>query len=335
MHVVGILVPDGVDAFDIAAGAQTFASVQLPNGTPGYEIRICGNPTVALANGQPCFDLRPPWPPATLTTADTVLVPGAANLFDPDPQLIELVRAAAAGGARIATICTGAFLLAATGLLDGMRATTHWSRCAELADRYPAVRVDPMVLFVDNDSLLTSAGGAAGLDLCLHLIRRDYGSAVATATARYAVMPPQRDADQAQYIPRQVPPQDADALQPVLEWLEHNLSRPLTLSDIAAHAGLSVRTLQRRFRTQLGTTTQRWLLTARLQRARDLLETTALPMDRVAEAAGFGSVAALRLHFTRHVGAPPRDYRKNHGGRSASGNDPGWVRSGIWQFGSE
>ncbi|WP_245721705.1 GlxA family transcriptional regulator [Nocardia crassostreae] len=266
-----------------------------------------------MASGQQCFTLQTAWPLQAVEQADTVIVPGASSVFDPDPRLIDAVGAAAARGARVASICIGAFVLAATGLLDGLRATTHWLHCDELAQRYPLIEVDPAVLFVDNGTILTSAGAAAGLDMCLHMIRRDYGSAVATECARRIVLPPQRDGGQAQFITQHKPPQDATALQPVLDWLEHNLTRPLTLAEIAANAGSSVRTLQRRFETQLGTTVLQWLLSARIHRAQHLLETTNLPIDRVAEESGFGSAVSLRHHFTSQVGTAPRNYRKTFG----------------------
>ncbi|WP_405162923.1 helix-turn-helix domain-containing protein [Nocardia sp. NBC_01499] len=327
MKMVAIVVPAGVNTFDMAMGGQLFAGVRLPDGSPGYDVRFCGDPTVALASGNECGMLQTTWPLATIEQADTVIVPAAASIFQPatpdvieplDPRLVVAVQRAADRGARVASICTGAFALAAMGLLDGMRATTHWLYCDELARRSPLVQVDPTVLFVDNDSVVTSAGATAGLDMCMHLVRRDYGSAVATDTSRLLVMPLQRDGGQAQFIPQYLTPRDATALQPVLDWIDHNLVNPLTLADIAKHAGLSVRTLQRRFRTQLGTTTLNWLLAARIHRAQYLLETTDLSVDRIAAECGFGSVVNLRHHFTRQVGTPPRNYRRTFSHRTAS-----------------
>ncbi|MFI9509594.1 GlxA family transcriptional regulator [Nocardia sp. NPDC052566] len=313
MRVVAVVVPHEVSAFDLIEGVQLFAMARLADGSRAYDVRICGDPTIAMASGQQCFPLRAAWPLQAIEQADTVIIPGAGSVFDPDPRLVTAIRAAADRGARVAAVCTGAFVLAAAHLLDGLRATTHWKFCDDLARRYPLVDVDPGVLFVDNDSILTSAGAAAGLDMCLHMIRRDYGSAVAAETARLMVLPPQRDGGQAQFLTQHKPPEDAAALQPVLDWIENNLTRPLTLADIATHAGLSIRTLQRRFQTQLGTTALHWLLTARIHRAQQLLETTDLPIDRVAEESGFGSVATLRLHFTRQVGVAPRTYRRTFG----------------------
>ncbi|MGX1777590.1 GlxA family transcriptional regulator [Nocardia brasiliensis] len=313
MRMVAILVPAGVNAFDLVVGGQVFASSMLPDYRPAYDVRMCGDATTALAAGQQLFALGTRWPLETAEQADVVIVPGAESMLSPDPRMSETLRAAAAHGAVVASICTGAFLLADSGLLDGLRATTHWRLADLFAARYPRIDVDPSVLFIDNGQILTSAGSGAGLDLCLHLVRRDYGSAIAGDTARQMVLPLQRDGGQAQFITRPEPAQDATALQPLLDWIEAHITQQLTLADIAEHAGLSVRTVQRRFETQLGTTVLHWILHARIRRAQRLLETTDLPIDRVAEQAGFGSVASLRHHFTQLVGTAPRNYRKAFG----------------------
>ncbi|WP_069166493.1 GlxA family transcriptional regulator [Nocardia altamirensis] len=310
MHVVGAVLPDRVEVFDLVIGLQVFAAARLADGTKAYEVRVCGNgATTAMTRGQPSFGMRPSWSPSALENADTVLVPGGQPPHHAEQWVLDRVRQAAERGARIASLCTGAFTLAETGLLDGQRATTHWLACAELAERYPNIDVDPAVLFVDHGSVLTSAGSAAVMDMCLHMVRNDYGAEIAADTARYLVMPLQRDGGQAQFIPRIPRPTDRSALQPVLEWIEHNLERPLAQTEIARAAGLSVRSLQRHFQDQLGTTAQQWLLHARLDRARQLLETTELSIDQVAEASGFGTAVTLRRHFTSNVGTAPRAYR--------------------------
>jgi transcriptional regulator GlxA family with amidase domain len=310
MHVVAAVLPDRVEVFDLVIALQVFAAARLADGTQAYEIRVCGNgDTPAMARGQLGFGLHPSWSSAALEDADTVLIPSGQPPYNTEQWLIDRVRHAAERGTRIASLCTGAFALAATGLLDGQRVTTHWLACAELADRYPDIHVDPAVLFVDNGSVLTSAGSAAVMDMCLHMVRKDYGAEIAADTARYLVMPLQRDGGQAQFIPRLPHPTDRSALQPVLEWIEHNLDRPLTQTEIARASGMSVRSLQRHFQDQLGTTTQQWLLRARLDRARQLLETTELPIDQIAETSGFGTAVTLRRHFTREVGTAPRAYR--------------------------
>ncbi len=224
-------------------------------------------------------------------------------------------------------MCVGAFTLAAAGLLDGLRATTHWAHAAELARRYPQVEVDPSVLFIDNGQVLTSAGIAAGLDVCLHLVRQDLGAQVAADTARRIVMPPQRDGGQAQFIAHADPADPDTSLQPVLDWMQANLHRPLTLDDIAAHGAMSVRSLNRRFRAEIGTTPLQWLLRARVHRAQELLETTGLSVDRVAEESGFGSATTLRYHFTRLTRTSPQAYRTTFQHGDAGDREPALARS--------
>ncbi|MCM6774260.1 helix-turn-helix domain-containing protein [Nocardia sp. CDC159] len=310
MHVVAALVPDRVEVYDLIVGCHVFATTVIPDIGFGYEVRVCGRATEAMSFGQRLFAMRAPWPLAEVERADTLVVPGFQPPWDSDPELVEAIRRAAAAGVRIASVCTGAFLLAEAGLLDGQRATTHWIQCAELARRYPDVRVDANVLFVDNGSVLTSAGYSAGLDMCLHMVRRDYGAQVAAETARTIVMPLQRDGGQSQFIAHTVDPSERTALQPVLEWIERHLDKPLSQTDIARAAGVSVRTLQRHFQEQLGTTALQWLLRARIDRARQLLESTDLSIEQIAEECGFGSAVTLRHHFGRKVGVAPLAYRK-------------------------
>src|SRR6266511_180105 len=238
-------------------------------------------------------------------------LPGCADSTAPIPdQVLDALRQAAANGTRIASICSGAFILAATGLLDGHRATTHWLAAALLAELPPAIDVDPDVLYVDNGQLLTSAGAAAGLALCLHLIRRDHGSAVAADAARLSVMPLEREGGQAQFIVHDQPPTPRGSiLEPVLRWMEDNCGKDLTLDDMATHAGMSTRTLNRRFREQTGTTPTQWLLRIRIRQAQHLLEATDRPVDRIASQVGFGSPTAFRDRFKRIVGTSPNAYR--------------------------
>ncbi|GAA3167317.1 MULTISPECIES: GlxA family transcriptional regulator [Streptomyces] len=315
MHVVAVLLPPGAVGFDLTAACQVFHLARRPDGSKPYEVLVCGDaPVTGTAAGAACFGVVPTRPLRAALGADTIVVPGVAADQLPDEDVRELLRTAAARGTRIASICTGAFLLAEAGLLDGVGATTHWLACERLARAHPAVRVDPGVLFVDNGQVLSSAGLAAGLDLCLHLVSRDHGAAVAAATARALVVPRRRDGDMAQLVRR--PPGPAatarqDRLHTTLDWLHRNLHRPLTLSDIAREAGMSVRHLHRRFRELTGTTPLGWLLWARTERVRELLETTDLPIDRIAEVAGFGSAVTLRLRFRERVGTTPAAYRKS------------------------
>ncbi|MEU5424846.1 helix-turn-helix domain-containing protein [Streptomyces olivoreticuli] len=313
MHTVAVLALDGVIPFDLATPIEVFQRTRLPDGRPAYRVRVCA-PTEDIDAG--AFTLRAPWPLDTLAEADTIVLPGIADLTAAVPEeVIDALRQAAARGTRLASICTGAFVLAATGLLDGHRATTHWAAAAQLAALHPAVEVDPDVLYVDNGQVLTSAGAAAGLDLCLHMIRRDLGSAVAADAARLSVMPLEREGGQAQFIVHERPPAPrGSALEPLLLWMEDNARRELTLDNVASQAGMSVRTLNRRFREQTGTSPLQWLHRARIRQAQYLLETTTHPVDRIALQVGFGSPTAFRDRFKRLVGTSPHAYRRTFQG---------------------
>ncbi|GAB2804276.1 GlxA family transcriptional regulator [Streptomyces daliensis] len=308
MHTVAILVLDDVVPFDMATPIEVFGRTRLPDGRRPYTVRLCG-PTPEV-RGE-AFTMRPPWGLEALADADTVIVPGCAETAPPPPpEALDALRAAAASGTRIASICSGAFILAATGLLDGLSATTHWLAARALAERFPLVDVRPDVLYVDNGQFLTSAGAAAGLDLCLHMIRRDLGSAVAADAARLSVMPLEREGGQAQFIVHEQPPVPRGSLlEPVLAWIEDNLGQDLTLEAMAARCGMSERTFSRRFREQTGTTPLQWLLRARVRRAQFLLETTEYGVERIATQAGFGSPTAFRERFKRVVGLTPQAYR--------------------------
>ncbi|MEV0298314.1 helix-turn-helix domain-containing protein [Nocardia sp. NPDC050710] len=311
MHIVAVLALDGVVGFELAIPGQVFGTANRATGTKQYDIRITApGRSVTTDAGLGAVQLHTPWDLDALIDADTIVIPSRVDYLaaPPDPVL-DALRACAARGARLASVCIGAFTLAATGLLDGMRATTHWQYAAELAHRYPRIDVDPAVLFIDNGSLLTSAGVAAGLDLCLHLLRRDLGASQAAATARRIVMPPQRDGGQAQFIEYPAPGGHDAFLQNTLDWMEANLHHPLTLQDIARHTQTSIRSLNRHFRAQIGTTPLQWLLRARTNRAQQLLETTTLSIDRIAEETGFGASNTLRYHFTRLTGVSPQAYR--------------------------
>lgn len=316
MHTVAVLALDGVIAFDLSTPIEVFGRTRLPDGRPAYRVRVCA-PTREVDAG--AFTLKAPWPLQTLAEADTIVLPGVA---DPDvpfpPEVLDALREAAGRGTRIASICTGAFVLAATGLLDGLRATTHWVAAPLLAARYPAIEVDPDVLYVDNGQFLTSAGAAAGLDLSLHLIRRDHGSAVAADAARLSVMPLERDGGQAQFIVHEHPPAPrGSTLEPLLRWMEENARRELTLDEVAARAGMSVRTLNRRFREHTGTSPLQWLHRARVRQAQYLLETTGHPVERIASQVGFGSPTAFRDRFRRITGTSPNAYRRAFQGQAA------------------
>jgi transcriptional regulator GlxA family with amidase domain len=242
-----------------------------------------------------------------------VVVPGTRDFLEqPDPQALSVLRAAADRGAHIASFCVGAFTLAAAGLLDGRRATTHWQFADELARLYPDVKVDPRLLFVDEGPVLTSAGVASGVDLCLHLIRQHAGPELAARTARRVVLPAWRDGGQAQYMEDTGFADASHPLQPTIDWMKENALTALDLQAIADHASVSVRTLNRQFREHFDTTPLGLLTNIRVNRARRLLEFTMLPMDRIAEQSGFGSYPSLRYHFLRTVGLSPQRYRQTY-----------------------
>ncbi|GIJ49961.1 AraC family transcriptional regulator [Virgisporangium aliadipatigenens] len=312
MRVVAVLALPGVVGFDLMVPCVVFGAAS--DRVRRYEVRVCAAPgagsTTRRYGG---LTFRAPFGLDGLDDADLVVVPGYDLRIPEPPAALDALRRTARR-ATVASICTGAFALAAAGLLDGLRATTHWQYAALLKERHPRVEVAADALYLDNGSLLTSAGVAAGLDLCLYLVGRDHGAAVAAETARTVVMPLHRDGGQAQYV-AYTPPADATAIAPLLDRLRARLGEPLTLASMAAAGGMSVRSLQRRFADQVGSSPLQWLLRARIDRARQLLETTDLPIDRVAAEVGFGSPVTLRHHFGRVVGVAPTAYRATFQGK--------------------
>lgn len=305
-----VVVSAGMPIFEAAVPCEVFGIDRSDIASPWYRLSVIGiGPgPVALAAG---FALAESGSLDLLDRADTLVVPACANIHRQPPRdLVDVVRAAYERGTRILSICSGAFLLAAAGVLDGRRATTHWMHADELARRYPAVRVDPSVLYIDEDNVVTSAGTAAGIDACLHLVRTDHGAAAAAELARRLVTPPHRDGGQAQYHRRSPAKVGDDWLARLLAWAIDNLHEPLTTADLAAQAQVSVRTLERRFATTLNTSPLRWLLEQRIRQAQQLLETTDLSVDRISSRCGFGTPASLRTHFARTVGIPPTTYRR-------------------------
>lgn len=307
MHRVVIVACEGVVPFDLATPLEIFGRARLASGAPAYDVRVCA-PSRRIRAQSFTLELRHGL--GALSRADTVIVAGVEDIAAAVP--VALVRAlvrAAARGARIASVCSGTFVLAATGLLDGRRATTHWLATEALARAFPKVHVDPNVLYVDEGCLLSSAGAAAAFDLCLHMIRRDHGVSVAAAAARVSVMPLERDGGQSQFIERPPPSAPSTSLHGVLAWLNEHAHQPLTLPRMAQRAAMSVRTFNRHFRQQTGVTPLRWLLRARVRHAQSLLERTDHAIERVATEAGFGSVTAFREQFRRLVGTSPSGYR--------------------------
>ena len=313
MHrTVALALPEVVD-FDLAIPAQVFGHRHERD---RYSFGVCAS-TPGLVSTTTGYAVHAPLGLDALATADTVVVPGYYPHDEPAPAVLRALRAAADRGSRIVSICTGAFALAAAGFLDGQRATTHWRAAAELAARYPTVDVDPDVLYIDSGQVLTSAGVAAGIDLCLHLVRTDYGAQTAAETARRMIVAPHRDGGQAQFLQRPVPA-SGTGLAATCAWALDRLAEPLTVADLARHAGWAPRTFARHFIAETGITPLRWLTAQRLLEARRLLETTDLPIDQVAEHCGLGTAANLRLHLSRDAATTPTAYRRTYRGTPSS-----------------
>ncbi|MFI8849918.1 helix-turn-helix domain-containing protein [Streptomyces sp. NPDC053499] len=312
LHRVVALLNPPQSPFELACAAEVFGSV-VHDVPTRYSFQVCAERPGPLRTTVG-YAMLVEADLAALQEADTVVVPGWQPPGGPVPSTVtDALRAAHQRGARIVAICTGAFVLAAAGLLDGRRATTHWRSSARLAAAFPKVRVDSDVLFVDHGDVATSAGTGAGIDLCLHLVRADHGAAYAAQIARNMVLPPHREGNQLQYATRPVPAKADESLAPLLEWATSRLDTRLTLDRLAARAGLSSRTLARRFTEQLGTSPGQWLLVRRLDAARVLLEQTSLPVETIAARVGLASAVSLRRHFRTHFGTTPGAYRRTFG----------------------
>lgn len=307
MPTVALAITDGMLHLELSLACEVFGADLTHIANPWYDFSLCGPRAVQVDR----FTIEPDHGLDHLAHADTVIVPGWADTDqDPPADLVDAVRAAHAAGARVASLCTGAFVLAAAGLLDGKRATTHWAHTRELSRRHPNITVDPDVLYVDNGSVLTSAGKAAAMDLCLHLVRLDHGSTIANKIARRLVVPPHRDGGQAQFIATPVPEPRNHPLADLFPWVLARLDQPLTVEDLARQARMSSRHLGRHFKQVTGTTPLQWLHTQRIRHAQELLETTDDTVDTIASTTGMGTATTLRRHFARTVGVPPDTYRR-------------------------
>jgi len=309
---VAVLIADGLSPFEFAVACEVFGYDRSHLGVPWYRLEICAAEPGPVKT-QIQFSIHATGTLDDVASAHTVVVP---PIVPPtggpvDPRIIAAIAAAHRRGARLASLCTGAFLLAEAGVLDGRKATTHWSSADRLAMEFPAVDVDPKVLYVDSGGVLTSAGSAASIDLCLHMVRADYGADIANSVARTLVVPPHRDGGQAQYVATPLPPEpDADALADVLVWAQEQLDHDLSVQMLAKRAAMSPRTFARRFSEVMGTTPHRWLCRQRVLMAQRLLETTDLAVDHIADRCGLGTAANLRLHFRAEIGVSPAAYRR-------------------------
>ena len=325
-HRVVVLALPSVVAFELGLPHRFFAANSIdpawtgagaytPSRAPAYEVltvTVDDGPVTTSAG----YQVTPTHPHTVLPTADTIVIPGIVDRYAAGdgalPADLAALLATARPGVRWVSICTGAFVLAAAGLLDGLEATTHWAHAEHFRRLFPRVLLNEDVLYIDNGDVLTSAGNAAGIDLLLHILRRDLGSDTANRVARGAVVAPWRAGGQAQFIERPVPEAGDEGTGPARAWVLDHLDEPVTLTSLAARVGMSVRTFTRRFREETGETAGTWLLRVRVDHARHLLETTDLPVDRVAERSGFGTAASLRQHLTAAVGMPPLAYRRTY-----------------------
>jgi AraC family transcriptional regulator, transcriptional activator FtrA len=311
VHDIAIVLYEGFTAFELGVACEIFGDDRwVAPGDPWYRLFICAENSGPLTSDSG-FQIFVPYGLEALKKVDTVIVAPTYRPAAVPDSVFDALREAHARGCRMLSLCGGAFILAEAGLLDGRRAATHWAECGELARRFPELSVDPSVLFVDDGDILTGAGSAAGIDLCLHIVRQDYGSEVATQLARQLVVPPQRDGGQAQYIDAPLPSlDDLDMLSETVTWMQGHLDEQLSVEDLAARAAVSPRTFARRFQATTGTTPHRWLQAQRVKFAQRLLETTDLPIELVAVKSGFSTAGNLRKHFGRMVRTSPQAHRQ-------------------------
>ncbi|MFE1439247.1 helix-turn-helix domain-containing protein [Streptomyces sp. NPDC058739] len=317
---VAVVLLDGVHPFELGVVCEVFGLDRSDQGLPVYDFAVVSAEGPTLTTHVPGFTLATPYGLDRLDEADLIAVPAGNDFMArqwPSALLDSLVRAVDRG-ARVLSVCSGVFVLGAAGLLDGRRCAAHWKHVDELARRYPSAVVEPDVLYVDEDPVITSAGTAAGIDACLHIVRKEEGTEVANAIARRMVVPPHRDGGQAQYVDRPLPAAPCDTVGEVLAWMERNLDEEVTVEQLAARALMSPRTFARRFQQETGTTPYRWILRQRVLLAQRLLEVTDETVDTIAGRTGFGTAAALRHQFVRALGTTPNAYRRTFRGPEAA-----------------
>ncbi|WP_028048921.1 GlxA family transcriptional regulator [Cellulomonas sp. URHD0024] len=305
--VAAIVLPN-VAPFELGVACEVFGIDRADTGGPSFDFVVCAEQPGLVTTKGGLYSITVEHGLESTADVDLVIVPAYGSGAVP-AAVLDAVRAAHARGAWVLSICSGAFALGEAGLLDGRRCTTHWMHSDELRRRFPAAQIDPAVLYVDDDRVITSAGTAAGIDACLHLIRRELGASMAAAVARRMVVPPHRDGGQAQFVDTPLPC-DADTLAPLLAWMVENLETELSVPDLAARAFVSERTFARRFRAETGTTPAAWVTRQRVVRAQEMLERSDASIEEIARLCGFGTAAVLRHHFARTLGTSPQAYRR-------------------------
>jgi transcriptional regulator GlxA family with amidase domain len=307
---IAVVLMEDVAVFEFGVLSEVFGLDRTDDGVPAFDFKVCSTRPGEPMRTSSHSAVIAPYGLDELVDADLVAIPATTWRQDYSEEILDALRAAEARGAILLTVCSGAFVLGAAGLLDGRKCATHWRYADKFRAQFPKAQLDADVLFVDDGNIITSAGTAAGIDACLHLVRRELGSAVATRIARRMVVPPQRDGGQRQYVDLPVPESSGESLQPVLDWMVENLTTEHTVPYLAKRAQMSDRTFARRFVAETGTTPLKWVTTQRVLHARTLLEQTKMGIEQIAAESGFGTAALLRHHFRRVVGVPPQDYRR-------------------------
>ncbi|HEY0690742.1 MAG TPA: helix-turn-helix domain-containing protein [Kribbella sp.] len=310
LEKVAVVLMEDVAVFEFGVLSEVFGLDRTDDGVPAFDFKVCSTRPGEPMRTSSHSAVIAPYGLDELVDADLVAIPATTWREEYSEEILDSLRAAETRGAILLTVCSGAFVLGAAGLLDGRKCATHWRYADQFRAQFPKAQLDADVLFVDDGNIITSAGTAAGIDACLHLVRRELGSAVATRIARRMVVPPQRDGGQRQYVDLPVPESSGESLQPVLDWMVENLTIEHTVPYLAKRAQMSDRTFARRFVAETGTTPLKWVTTQRVLHARTLLEQTKMGIEQIAAESGFGTAALLRHHFRRIVGVPPQDYRR-------------------------